>query len=191
MGIDLRPDRGFQELLDHVGHRIECVTYGTKGVPVNAAIECIDCGCVLLDFDSPAMAAEKQMIERPNLVFVFGSNEAGMHGGGAARHALERFGAEYGVAHGLQGRSYAIPTCDRKIKPLKLGMVELYVQRFLAFARDHDELEFLVTKVGCGIAGFTEAEIAPLFKDAPDNCLLPEGWRGYEWTPDHETTEMS
>lgn len=104
-------------------------------------------------------------------IFVFGSNLQGMHGGGAARTALERFGAVWGQGTGLQGQSYAIPTMHggpEAIRP--------YVDEFISFARQHKELTFLVTEIGCGIAGFTAEEIAPLFTEATDidNIHLPE-----------------
>ena len=97
----------------------------------------------------------------PNEVFVFGSNLGGMHGGGAARIAYRCFGAKMGVGVGLQGQSYAIPTMQggpETIRP--------YVDEFIDFARQHPETTFLVTPIGCGIAGFTPADIAPLFQDA-------------------------
>ncbi|WP_425847108.1 A1S_2505 family phage non-structural protein [Agrococcus sp. TSP3-2-1] len=104
----------------------------------------------------------------PQQVFVFGSNAEGMHGAGAARTAVERFGAVWGEGHGLHGQSYAI---DRMSG---LGVIEREVATFLGFAAEHPELEFLVTEIGCGIAGFTPEEIAPLFRGAGDNVLLPE-----------------
>ena len=106
-----------------------------------------------------------------NEIFVFGSNLGGFHGGGAARAALNRFGAVWGQGVGLQGHSYAIPTMHGgpdAIKP--------YVDEFIEFARQHPELKFLVTPIGCGIAGFTPRDIAPLFADAIgiDNVILPK-----------------
>lgn len=109
----------------------------------------------------------------PNQVFVFGSNLAGAHGGGAAALAHARFGAVWGQGSGLQGRSYAIPTMQGPADTVKP-----YVDEFLAFAKDHPELEFLVTRIGCGIAGFTDAQMAPLFKGAAglSNVRLPESF---------------
>ncbi|QUW19913.1 hypothetical protein [Agrococcus sp. Marseille-Q4369] len=104
----------------------------------------------------------------PQQVFVFGSNAGGMHGAGAARTAMERFGAVWGEGRGLHGQSYAIDTMSG------LGVIEREVATFLDFAAEHPELEFLVTEIGCGIAGFTPEEIAPLFRGAGDNVLLPE-----------------
>ena len=106
----------------------------------------------------------------PNEIFVFGSNLAGMHGGGAAWIAYERFGAIMGQGVGLQGQSYAIPTMQGGVETIKP-----YVDEFIAFAKAHPEYKFFVTKIGCGIAGFRIEEIAPLFKEAIDceNVILP------------------
>ena len=105
-----------------------------------------------------------------NEVFVFGSNLRGWHQGGAAKHAQRYFGAVWGQGVGLQGQSYAIPTMQGGADTIKP-----YVDEFIAFAKEHPELRFLVTKIGCGIAGFEEKVIAPLFKDAlgHDNIVLP------------------
>lgn len=106
-----------------------------------------------------------------NEVFVFGSNLAGSHGGGAACLAYNRFGAVWGQGVGLQGQSYAIPTMQGGVETIKP-----YVDEFISFAKQHPEQKFLVTKIGCGIAAFTPDEIAPLFKDAieVENVILPE-----------------
>ena len=108
---------------------------------------------------------------KENEIFVFGSNLAGMHGGGAARIACERFGAVWGQGMGLQGQSYAIPTMQGGVETIKP-----YVDEFIAFAAAHPELRFLVTRIGCGIAGFTATEIAPLFAGAVGmgQVMLPE-----------------
>lgn len=111
------------------------------------------------------------------MIFVFGSNEAGRHGKGAAKHAVQHHGAIYGVPEGRQGNSYAIPTKDRHLRPLPLGSIHGYVQRFLEFARANHALTFEVTRIGCGLAGYHQEDIAPMFKGAPPNCILPEGWR--------------
>ena len=105
-----------------------------------------------------------------NEIFVFGSNLQGAHGGGAARIALEKFGAIMGQGVGLQGQSYAIPTMQGGVKTILP-----YVEEFIAFAKQHPEMTFLVTRIGCGIAGFTPAEIAPLFSSAVEveNIHLP------------------
>lgn len=92
-----------------------------------------------------------------NEIFVFGSNANGMHGGGAARAAVNHFGAIWGQGHGLQGQSYAIDSMSG-IEPLKKDIAD-----FVAFARQHSEMRFLVTRIGCGIAGYKASEMAPLF----------------------------
>lgn len=105
-----------------------------------------------------------------NEIFVFGSNLAGRHCGGAARIAYERFGAEWGVGVGLTGQCYAIPTMQGGV-----ATIRPYVDEFVAFAKTNSELRFFVTKIGCGIAGFSIEEIAPLFVGALDveNIILP------------------
>ena len=107
----------------------------------------------------------------PGEIFVFGSNLAGMHGGGAARVALDRFGAVPGQGVGLQGQSYAIPTMQGGVDTIRP-----YVDGFIEFARSHPGLKFYVTRIGCGIAGFDDSEIAPLFADARGlkNVVLPK-----------------
>ena len=104
-------------------------------------------------------------------IFVFGSNEEGHHYAGAARYAVEHCGAEMGVGSGPTGRAYAIPTMH--------GMTRLRdeVKSFIKYATAHPEQSFFVTRVGCGLAGYQDNGIAPLFKEAPSNCLLPLGWR--------------
>jgi len=106
-------------------------------------------------------------------IFVFGSNLMGHHAGGAARMAYERFGAVWGEGVGLHGNSYAIPTMQGGIETIKP-----YVDSFISFAKEHQELTFLVTRIGCGIAGFRDDEIAPLFTyDAElSNIILPESF---------------
>ena len=110
---------------------------------------------------------------QPNEIFVFGSNLKGMHGGGAAYIAYRKFGAIMGQGVGLQGQSYAIPTMQGGVETIRP-----YVDEFIAFAKEHPTLTFLVTRIGCGIAGFTDEEIAPLFEKAHDmeNIVLPPGW---------------
>ena len=106
----------------------------------------------------------------PNEVFVFGSNLRGWHQGGAAKHAQRYFGAIWGQGVGLQGQSYAIPTMQGDVDTIKP-----YVDDFISFAQEHPELRFLVTRIGCGIAGFKDEDIAPLFIEAlgQDNIVLP------------------
>ena len=110
---------------------------------------------------------------QPNEIFVFGSNLKGMHGGGAAYIAYRKFGAIMGQGVGLQGQSYGIPTMQGGVETIRP-----YVDEFIAFAKAHPELTFLVTRIGCGIAGFTDDEIAPLFEKAHEveNIVLPPNW---------------
>ncbi len=105
-----------------------------------------------------------------NEVFVFGSNLEGMHGGGAARLAM-KWGAIWGQGVGLQGQTYAIPTMHGGVRE-----IQPYVDQFIAFAEAHPTMKFLVTEIGCGIAGFNPAQIAPLFQrgKAVENIYLPQ-----------------
>lgn len=111
------------------------------------------------------------------MIFVFGSNLAGRHGKGAAKHALVAEGAIYGRGMGRQGNSYAIPTKDWNLRTLPLEKIQLYVDTFISYARDNPSLEFYVTPVGTGLAGYTDAQMASIFKEAPSNCQLPTKWR--------------
>lgn len=110
---------------------------------------------------------------KENEIFVFGSNLNGFHSGGAAKTALDKFDAVWGQGVGLQGQCYAIPTMQGGIETIKP-----YVDEFISFAKDHPDLVFLVTRIGCGIAGFTDADIAPLFEETMnlDNVLLPKSF---------------
>ena len=113
---------------------------------------------------------------KENEIFVFGSNLEGMHGGGAALIAYNKFGAIWGQGVGLQGQSYGIPTMHGGI-----DVIKPYIDEFIDFARSHSELKFLVTRIGCGIAGFKDEEMAPLFKDAIEieNIYLPKSFYNY------------
>ena len=117
---------------------------------------------------------------KPNEIFVFGSNQRGAHAGGAARLAKEKFGAQEGVGEGLTGQSYAFPTLTANFEKVSRASLEASRDRFFAIARLNPDKTFLLTKVGCGIAGFTEDEIRPLFESAPANVILPEDWRRSE-----------
>ena len=121
----------------------------------------------------PEFTPERITALRADEVFVFGSNLAGMHGGGAARAAFERFGAVWGCGVGLQGQSYAIPTMQGGVETILP-----YVNEFIDYAEAHPEFFFYVTRIGCGIAGFSDAEIAPLFVAARiiENICLPESF---------------
>lgn len=112
-----------------------------------------------------------------NSIFVFGSNLAGRHGKGAALEAIQKHGAIYGQGFGRQGNSWAIPTKNQHLKTLSLNEINAYVSCFVRYANWNTNLIFNITRVGCGLAGYTDAEIAPFFKDAPENCNLPKGWR--------------
>jgi hypothetical protein len=107
-------------------------------------------------------------------VFVFGSNLRGRHGKGAALAAAEHWGAVEGVGFGRTGMAYAIPTKVNPRMAMTLFAIQSHVEIFLAYAAEHSDLTFLVTAIGCGLAGFTPQQIAPLFLDAPENCVLPE-----------------
>ena len=102
---------------------------------------------------------------QPNEIFVFGSNLSGIHGAGAAKTAMS-FGAIWKQGEGLQGQTYAIPTKDKEIQSLLAEDIQGYINTFIVFAKEHPELTFLVTDVGCGLAGFLPCHIAPMFKDA-------------------------
>ena len=121
--------------------------------------------------ENPKIAADRIDILEEHEIFVFCSNLAGRHGGGAARAANMKFGAEWGVGVGLTGQSYAIPTMQGGVETIKP-----YVDEFIRFAQENPGLKFLVTRIGCGIAGFKDEEIAPLFDKAMQvpNIYLPE-----------------
>ncbi len=132
----------------------------------------------ILDKDIELMLKKRTTPEyitelQPGEIFVFGSNLRGMHGGGAALMAFQKFGAIWGYGVGLHGRSYGIPTMQGGVETIRP-----YVDEFIQFAKEHPDLTFLVTRIGCGIAGFTDDEISPLFEKAHDieNIVLPEGW---------------
>ena len=108
-------------------------------------------------------------------IFVFGSNLAGRHGKGAALVAMRQHGAKQGVGEGLTGNSYALPTKDARIKTLPLDIIRLHVEVFLIVARQRPDLRFMVTAIGCGLAGYEPREIAPMFEPAleMENVYLP------------------
>ncbi len=110
-------------------------------------------------------------------IFTFGSNYRGAHLGGAAKHALDNCGAIFGQGVGLQGNSYAIPTLDENFKQLPLEVIARHVEDFKTAASIHDNMTFRVTAIGCGIAGFKPEQIAPMFADAPVNCILPDEFK--------------
>ncbi len=113
------------------------------------------------------------------MIFVFGSNLAGRHGAGAALHAAKNCGAIYGQGHGLQGQSYGIPTKDHRIRTLPLHVISTFVDDFKRFARERPKMQFQVTNIGCGLAGYHVKDIAPMFKGAPDNCHFSDEFAEY------------
>lgn len=109
-------------------------------------------------------------------IFVFGSNLAGRHGKGAALFAKKHHGAIYGKGEGLQGNSYAIPTKDGNLYTLPVNQVYRGIMRFKSFADDNPSMSFLVTPVGCGLAGYRQEQIKPLFEPLPANCEYSPEW---------------
>lgn len=128
-----------------------------------------------------------------SFIFVFGSNLAGRHGKGAALHALKCHGARYGGEigyHCVEGniyylRSYALPTKDKNLTILPLKIVEFYIRNLKIFAVEDQQLygkdghKFFITRIGCGLAGYKDSQIAPLFANSPDNCYFPPEWKQY------------
>lgn len=115
-------------------------------------------------------------------IFVFGSNLSGLHAGGAARIAHQVFGAKWGVGYGLTGKTYAIPTKSHSIRrTLLVGEIKPYVDMFIDFASDNTQFKFLVTEIGCGLAGLKVEQVAPLFERAMKvgNIHLPESFWKY------------
>ena len=129
------------------------------------------------------------MMDTSNMIFVFGSNEAGVHGAGAARFALDKKGAILGQPFGMQGNSFAIPTKDKTIRhTLPLDEIKVYVNRFIDFARTqtdrrHAPLIYQVTCIGCGLAGLKHEDIAPMFRMATKNVLFDDLWK--PWLEDY------
>lgn len=112
-------------------------------------------------------------------IFVFGSNLQGIHGAGAARVAYVKFGAEPGVGEGPTGQSYAIPTKYDVRKTLPLHVICQKIDKFIEYANRNKEKTFWVTRIGCGLAGYTDEQIAPLFINSSNNCIMPINWREY------------
>lgn len=120
--------------------------------------------------------SKELFITGSNNIFVFGSNLAGRHGKGAAKFAKEFCGAVYGQGFGLQGNSFAIPTKDENLRTLPLEPIHSFVRQFLHFAEQNKDKLFYVTRIGCGLAGYTDIQIAPMFAHTPPNCILPAMW---------------
>ena len=116
-------------------------------------------------------------------IFVFGSNKKGVHGAGTAKIAAQQYGAEFGVGEGRTGEAYAIPTKETPYKRLSLRDVQEGVERFLTYAREHPGLKFRVVRIGCGLAGFSDDEMAPLFNGASVNCSFDPLWEKYGLKP--------
>ena len=110
-------------------------------------------------------------------IFVFGSNLAGRHGAGAALWARQNRGAIHGQGEGLQGDSYAIPTKDERLRTIGLLEIWQYVEVFLDLARSRPDLNFELTPIGCGLAGYRPDQIAPMFREAPSNVRLPDEFK--------------
>jgi len=111
------------------------------------------------------------------MIFVFGSNKAGIHGAGAAKYAHQHLGAKWGIGEGLTGDTYALPTKGYKIERISILEIKHSIDRFINFATENPNDLFQVTRVGCGLGGKKDAYIAPLFRSAPDNCLFDEFWK--------------
>jgi hypothetical protein len=112
-------------------------------------------------------------------VFVFGSNMAGRHGKGAALDAYRKFGAIWGAGYGLMGKSFAIPTKNYDLDPMPLPEISFYVRNFVREAIERHDLTFLVTPIGCGLAGYKPSQIAPMFLGSPKNCVFPTSFQLY------------
>lgn len=112
-------------------------------------------------------------------IFVFGSNLAGIHGAGAALVAEQKFGATRGVGYGWQGQSYAIPTKDEKIRTLQLDIIKFHIEEFIDITQRFIMYNFFISRVGCGLAGYKDEDIAPLFKNCYPNCSFAKEWMTY------------
>lgn len=130
---------------------------------------------------------------KENEIFVFGSNLSGFHGGGAAKMAYDNFGSEWENPNGIQGQSYAIPTKSEFItRTLTIEEIKPYVDEFIEFAKENKDLTFLVTEIGCGLAGLEIKDVAPLFKNAEDlsNVHLPYNfWKEFKYSKWFELAE--
>ena len=113
----------------------------------------------------------------PSEIFVFGSNLAGVHGAGAALQARRQFGARLGIGEGRTGQTYAFPTLDENLQKRNIADIELSRDALFRCCAEFPYLRFLLTKVGCGLAGYPEAQMRALFTEHPENLILPEDWR--------------
>ena len=128
------------------------------------------------DYETVSVQLVECIMSKP-MIFVFGSNEAGIHGAGAARDALDHYGAILGKGHGHYGQSYALPTKSAGLRVLNLNEIRMYVDTFIAYAKDHPEWAFKVTALGTGLSRLQHKDIAPLFANAPDNCYFDNVWQ--------------
>ena len=119
------------------------------------------------------------MSDTSKMCFVFGSNLAGIHGAGAARFAEAVHGAVRGQGLGHHGNSYALPTKDRRIQTMSTTAIRIFVGDFMKYARANPTLTFQVTQIGCGLAGYTAQQIAPMFREAPINCQFDLAWKPF------------
>jgi len=119
------------------------------------------------------------MTEQNKTIFVFGSNTAGLHGAGAAKAAYKKYGARWNQGYGHYGDSFAIPTKNQWIETLHMDQITNFVNGFIAYAECHPEFTFQVTRIGCGLAGLKDKDMALLFLHAPQNCLFDEAWKPY------------
>ena len=118
----------------------------------------------------PGYAPDNITSLKPDEIIVIGSNIEGLHGGGAARYAHQNFGLAWGIGEGLSGQTYALPTMEG------YESLQRAVTKFIGYAERSHDLTFLLTRIGCGIAGYTESAVSPLFASAPANVLRPAGW---------------
>jgi hypothetical protein len=112
-------------------------------------------------------------------IFVFGSNESGIHGAGAALAARTYYGAIWGEYNGMTGNSYAIPTKDKVVDTLPLDNIRTYINQFVEYSINNPDKQFFVTRIGCGLAGLKDEDIAPMFKKCGSNCSFAEEWKKY------------
>lgn len=120
-----------------------------------------------------------ELVNTSKMIFVFGSNENGRHGAGAALYAYRHKKAIYGASFGIMGQSFAIPTMDWRLRPLTVELISKYSEIFMDFAERTGGTEYQVTCIGCGLGGKTHKDIAPIFKTAPSNCYFDSLWESY------------